>query len=205
MRNSILTFAAALTLLSCNPPEKHACINPLYPGYTLDDLKDCRVPADFKLADINWEDSCLTMNVFAENVYDMEEVAQMQVGDTLIYEGKPMVVEKLDKKEGEISVNNGLEEGGAWLQPHEGGTWRAVQFDDHSIYTKLGKATVDLASDFMITDCGVNPEDSIIYIKTDQKQYLESLPEYRQSFSCLDTKVLIENGKVIAITRVWIP
>jgi hypothetical protein len=205
MKKSILTFASALLLLSCSQAEKHLCISPISAGYTADSLTDCRVAANFTVDDINWSDSQLTMEVYAENVYDQEQVGRMQVGDTLVYEGKPMVVKNIEKTDSTVTINGGLEEGGAWLQPNEGSTWRAVQFDDHSVYTKLGKATVALGSNIVITDCGVNPTDSIIYVTKNPKQYLDGLSDTRRQFNCLDTKVLIEGGKVAAITRIWIP
>ena len=202
--NIAIIFAAALILCSCQT-EAHKCIKTLPAGYSIDSLSDCRVPASFNVEDINWRGNNLAMNVFAENLYDMVEISQMQKGDTLMYDGIPMIVESVVGKDGAIEVNGGIEEGGAWLTPYEGGTYRATQFDDHSVYTSLGKKELMISDDFSIVDCGENPQDSIITITENQKEYLEALPESRQTFSELDTKVLIENGVVTAIQRIWIP
>lgn len=204
---TVLIIAAVL-LCGCVEKEKegtHKVIAPLPAGIEADNLQECTVPASFKIEDFNWRGSNLTMTVYNKDLYDAVEISLMQPGDTLIYEGKPMIVNTMEEVNGYLEINGGLEEGGCWLAGYEGGTYIAKIFDDHATYTELGKAEVMLADDFVIIDCGSNPEDPIDTIRSDQKLYLESLEEGRRDFFALNTVVRIENGMIKEINRRWIP
>ena len=69
----------------------------------------------------------------------------------------------------------------------------------------MGKAELPLADDFIIIDCGENPDDPCDTIRTGQKLYLESLSENNRLFHDLNTRVRIENGIIKEINRKWIP
>lgn len=116
-----------------------------------------------------------------------------------------MVINKIAEEHGGIDINGGLDEGGCCLAGYEGGTYVARNWDDHATYTKLGKAEVALAENFMIIDCGDFPEDPMDTIRTDQKLYIEKLKDYKKEFFQLNTRVTIENGMITEIKRHWIP
>ena len=147
----------------------------------------------------------LTMTVYNQDLYDAVEVSQMQVGDTLIYEGKPMIINSIAEEHGGIDINGGLDEGGCCLAGYEGGTYVARNWDDHATYTKLGKAEVAMADDFILIDCGEFPDDPNDTIRTGQKLYIENLKDGRKDFFQLNTRVTIENGMITEIKRHWIP
>lgn len=180
-------------------------IAPLPSGLDVENLHDCTVAAAFTPDDFNWMGGNLTMTVYNQDLYDAVEVSQMQVGDTLIYEGKPMVINMIAEEHGGIDINGGLDEGGCCLAGNEGGTYVARNWDDHATYTKLGKAEVALAENFMIIDCGDFPEDPLDTIRTEQKLYIEKLKDYKKDFFQLNTRVTIENGMITEINRKWIP
>ena len=129
----------------------------------------------------------------------------MQVGDTLVYDGNPMVVNKITKEHGDIDINGDIEEGGCHLVGNEDGTYVARIWDDHATYTELGKAEVALAKDFKIIDCGEFPEEPSDTIRTGQKLYIENLKNGRKDFFQLNTRVTIKNGMITEIDRHWIP
>lgn len=203
---SLLTLAVAV-LYSCSPaPKSSKCIKPLPAGVSVENLTDCTIPVAFTTDEFDWMGGNLTLMVYNEDLYDVVDVHQMQVGDTLIYRQEPIVITKLEEDgHGTLEVNGGLEEGGCWLAPFEGGTYRGMEWDEHSAYSELGKAQVALAEDFRIIDCGMNPEDPSDTITTGQKLYLENLPDGRKDFYQLNTRVTIENGMITEINRKWIP
>lgn len=202
-----LIIAAAL-LCSCagkETEETHKLIAPLPAGIEADNMQDCTVPVRFALSDFCWRGDNLTVTVYNMDLYDAVEISQMQVGDTLMYEGKPMIVSTMEEKNGCLEINGGLEEGGCWLAGYEGGTYVARGWDDHATYTELGQAQVMLSNDFVIVDCGMNPEEPQDTIRDDQKAYLDNLEEGRRDFHPLNTTVRIENGVLTEINRRWIP
>lgn len=181
-------------------------IAPLPSGIDVDNLQDCTVPAAFSPDDFNWTGKSLKMTVYNEDLYDVVDISQMRTGDTLIYRQKPIVIATLTQStHGMLEVNGGLEEGGCWLVGNEGGTYRGTEWDDHSSYSKLGKAEVKFADSFLIIDCGEFPKDPSDTIRTDQKLYIEKMKKNRPDFFQLNTRVTIENGMITEIRRIWIP
>ena len=199
-----LLFAAVL-ICGCTQEKGPKCIGPLPAGYDLEALTDCMVPAEFSTEDFDWANKTLKLTVFSENIYDAVEMHKMAVGDTVIYDGKKILVQTIDDSGSFFEVNGEDYENGAWFQPADGGTYRATQDDDHSVYTELGSVIVPVAENLVVVDCGIDPMDPQIIIEEGAWLYLDSLDGWRQSFSCLDTEVLIENGVVTKITRHWIP
>lgn len=185
--------------------DDHKLIAPLPSGLDIQDLEDCTVPAAFTSDDFRWMGGNLRMTVYSKDLYDAVEISRMQVGDTLVYTGDPMVIESIEELHGGIAINGDIDNGGCCLAGYEGGTYVTRNWDDHATYTKLGTAEVALADDFVIIDCGEFPTDPADTIRTGQKLYLESLKDSRREFFSLNTLVTIENGMITEINRRWIP
>ena len=208
MKKSILFIAFAAIICGCSHNKQtteHKLITPLPAGIAVDDLKDCTIPAAFTPDNFNWMGGNLTMTVYNQDLYDAVEISQMQVGDTIFYDSKKLVINKIAEEHGGIDINGGLDEGGCCLAGNEGGTYVARNWDDHATYTELGKTEVALADDFAIIDCGIDPKDPIDTIRTGQKLYIENLKDSKKDFFQLNTRVTIENGMITEIKRHWIP
>ncbi len=199
-----VAFAACGTMNGGND----RTIKPLPSGIDINNLRDTTVAASLSDSCFNWNDGKLTFTVYAETLYDSAQVCGMKVGDTLVYEGKAMPVKIVKDEKSVKAVNGGLDEGGAWLQASKTrGVYRAFEFDDHSVYTKLGMVTLPLSPDFTIVNCQDDPNAPSDTIKVGQREYVEGLRKKGQlsGFFNLNTRVCIENGKVVNITRFWIP
>ena len=48
------------------------------------------------------------MTVFNEDLYDMVDVHQLQAGDTLVFQGRTIVVATIDDNDGLLTINGGL-------------------------------------------------------------------------------------------------
>lgn len=204
----LTVIAAAATMLCCctqNQSEEHKVIAPMASGIKVGNMQDCTVPATFSVDSFDWMGGNLTMTVYSQDLYDAVEVSRMQVGDTLIYDSKPMVINTIDNEGDGITINGGLEQGGCWLVGNEGGTYVARVWDDHTTYTELGKAQLPLAEDFVIINCGMNPDDPVDTIRTGQKLYIEKLKADRKDFFLLNTRVTVEKGVITEVNRRWIP
>lgn len=205
MKKIAIILLAAVLLCSCGQNKAKKTVSPLPSGLEIGALSDCTVPAQFTCDDFRWMGGNLTMKVFSEDLYDAVEVSLLEVGDTLVFDGEKIVVETIEDEGGMVTINGGLENGGAWLRAGDGGTYRACQFDDHSLYTELGTAELPLSETFRIIDCGEGPADPCDTIVSGQKLYLETLEGWRREFSPLNTKVLVEDGLITGIVRRWIP
>lgn len=201
-------MAIAAIMSSCNLNRKtseHKLIAPLPAGIAVDELVDCTIPVAFKLEDFDWTRGCLKITVYNKDLYDVVDISQMQVGDTIIYEGEPMAITSILEQHGGIDINGGIDEGGCCLAGNEGGTYVARNWDEHATYTKLGKTEIALAENYIIIDCGEFPDDPADTIHTDQMQYIGNLKNGHEDFFPLNTRITIENGKITEINRRWIP
>ncbi len=205
MKNVLFFVMLLSVLFGCTPTKNFNCVLPLPSGLDVESLTDCTVPARFTVDDFNWMGGNLSLVAYNEDIYDALQLNQMEVGDTVYYDGRKIKVETIENKDGVITVNGGLDQGGCWFQAYEGGTYRAFQFDDHSLYSELGKAVLPLADNFMIIDCGENFDDPSDTVRTNQKLYLEQLKNHKCEFNELNTKVVVEKGVITEIERRWIP
>lgn len=206
----IFTLAAiALVMCACNNSSSdnraNKCVKPLPAGYSADSLTDCTIPAVFTTDDFDWTARTLQLKVYSKDLYDTVDIQQLTQGDTLVFQGRTIIVNQVDKTDdGYITVNGGIEQDGADLVPYEGGTYRGIQPDDHAVYSLLGTAKLPLASDLVMTDCGTEPDDPIDTIRGNVKDYILKL-NIKDNFNELNTQVLIEGGKITQINRHWIP
>lgn len=208
MKKILFAVLIVFTLLSCSQQQEeqvYAVIKPLPSGINVREIKDATVPVSFKVSSFYWPESTLTIDVWSEDLYDAVEVSLMQAGDTLIYKGQDIIVKTIENENGILTINGGIEEGGAYLKAYEGGTYRGLQLDDHSTYTHLGSTILPLAYDFRIIDCGEDFTDKYDTITMGQKLYMDSIQNVRGDFNYLNTKVMVVNGNIVEITRKWIP
>ena len=210
MKHYGLSLIASLLLMSgCTNTSKtpaHFCATPINNRLSLDSLPDGDVAASFTADDINWRGGNLTMTVYCAYQYNAADIARLQVGDTIVYEGdKPLPVDSIERRDKYVIINGGIKAGGAELTPINGNTYRATSMDDHSVYKELGKCNVVLAQDFTFIDCRTEPTDPNDTIRSAQKPYFEKLKDYRRQFSPLDTRVTIKHGIVTEIHRHWTP
>ncbi len=205
MKNLLIVLVAAMLLWSCSGDADHKAVKPLPVGYSTEKLADCTVPAMFTSDDLDSSTATLTMTVFSEDLYDAVAIQKMRKGDTLVFQGRSIVVDSIENDHGLLTINGGIEQDGACLQPDEGGTYRGLLLDDHSVYTQLGKVTLPVAAGLVVVDCGEEPDTPSDTISTDAQRYLAQAEGWRRDFSELNTTVLIENGTITRITRRWIP
>lgn len=207
MKALSFSLIAALAILtwSCTTETKHKRIATLPVHIDVQHLGDCTLPVSFTPDDFNWPERSLSMTVYSPDTYDATEIAALQVGDTLVYEAQPMIVQTIAEANGAIDINGGLDEGGCTLAAGSDGTYVTRSWDLHTTYSKVGKAHATLAKDFIIVDCGMNPDDPNDTIRTDQQRYIESMKDERPDFFVLNTRVTIVGGQITEIRRIWIP
>lgn len=196
---------AGIMVCACSQKVKHQSIKPIPSNVNMENIVDAKLPADFSVSDFDWNNKKLHLTLFYENIYDGKMIDAVQPDDTLFWAEDTIIVKGDAIDNDFVTINNGIEEGGAYLQRRADGNYRGVLLDDHSIYSKIGDVTLKLADNFVLIDCGDNPEDPYDTIRTAQKQYLDGVKEYKKEFCNLNTIVTIKNGTVTAITRRWIP
>ena len=201
----LATLCVAL-LCACNGPVSPKKVCPIPEKIDLSNIGDATLSASFSIHDINWTGGTLKLTLYSKDIYRAEDINALQKGDTLVLGGDEIIITSLKREDNALLVNGGLDaEDGADLEPMEDGTWRSYRIDDYFSFEEIGKVELPFDEDFIITDCGEEPNDPVITVTTGQKAYIDALPDYKKDFSELDTEVQIKDGRVVAIHRIWTP
>ncbi len=187
------------------PSLHNSYIEPRSNGYDSSSPADGSVIASFNIKDFDLENNTLTFTAYEEELYDGGEISLMQIGDTLKMDGKEIVVESIQDKDGDLIVNGGFEEGGAELTSAPNGMYKAHYFDDYATYAELGKSTLPFDDELMITDSYKDASAPVEATLENLDKYLNGLTGASDSFNYTSTTIEIAGGKIRSITRIWTP
>ena len=178
-------------------------VEPLPETLDVNALTDATVAASFGAEDISEKDGKteITLTVYDYDVYDMVDVAQLAVGDTIVVDGKDMVVTSREDKDGVVTINGGLEQGGVDLTSDDSGVYYAVGMDDAKSYHELGKITVPVAEGFVLTDNADPEHPDETYAAADLAELAASEP----GFTANNTLATIEHGELTVLARSYTP
>ena len=178
-------------------------IEPLPESLDLNALTDATVAASFGAEDISEKDGKteIALTVYDYDVYDMVDISQLAVGDTIVVDGKDMVVASREDKDGFVTINGGLEQGGVDLTSDDSGVYYAVGMDDAKSYHELGKITVPVAEGFVLTDNSDLEHPDETYAASDLAKLAASEP----GFTANNTLATIEHGELTVLARSYTP
>ncbi len=146
--------------------------------------------------------------VYAKELFDVVDVHTLNPGDTVTIGGDMVVtVDTVEEKDGEIIINGGDEgDGGCILSPGEGGTYFYRGFNDHPSFSYIGKVTVEIADDVVLTDTS-NIEDGckevVVTGAKDVADYLAKSVYAR--LTPASGSIRTENKKVVEIKTWYTP
>ena len=185
------------------PAQEARRVEPMAESLDLNALTDATVAASFGTEDIPETNGKteITLTVYDYDVYDMVDIAQLTVGDTIVVDGEDMVVTSREDKDGFITINGGIEQGGVDLTSDDSGVYYAVGVDDAKSYHELGKLTVPVADGFVLTD-NADPEHPD---ETYAAESLVKLAEDGIGFTANNTQATIEHGELTALARSYTP
>ena len=178
-------------------------VEPLPETLDVNALTDATVAASFSAEDISEKDGTtqITLTVYDYDVYDMVDVAQLAVGDTIVVDGKDMVVTSREDKDGFVTINGGLEQGGVDLTSDDSGVYYAAGLDDAKSYHELGRITVPVAEGFVLTDNADPEHPDETYAASDLAKLAASEP----GFTANNTLATIEHGELTVLARSYTP
>lgn len=178
-------------------------VEPLPESLDVNALTDATVAASFGAADISEKDGKteITLTVYDYDVYDMVDVAQLAVGDTIVVDGKDMAVTSREDENGFVTINGGLEQGGVDLTSNDSGVYYAVGLDDAKSYHELGKIAVPVVDGFVLTDNSDLEHPDETYAASDLAKLAASEP----GFTANNTLATIEHGELTVLARSYTP
>ena len=183
------------------PAPEGAKIFPLPTTIDMNALDNCTMAVSFEKGDAYVDDNGamqLDVTVYAYDLYDMVDIANLKVGDTIFIRNNEVAVESLETlQSGLIFINGGMENGGYDLWNDESGVYFEHGFNDAKAYYPLGQATLKVSPDFEFADSSDTDKGEVIYYPG----YLLAEDVISFSFTPDNTTIVVEDGMVMAMTR----
>ena len=172
-------------------------------------LADGEYPVAFDRGDILSGATGIYMNavhIFSMDIYDIVDVNTLTAGDTLVVSGEAIPVTSVERRDGDVLVNGGLDgENGVVLGPidEDSNGYRVWLESDLPTYTELCVTTLVLADNAVFNDSWNIEADPV---KADYDGIVSAIAESENDyFNQYNTTIRLEDGKVVEINRVYVP
>ena len=181
-------------------------IMPLPTTIDMNALDNCTLAVSFEEGDAYVDDTGamqLDVTVYTYDLYDMVDIANLKEGDIIVVQGNEVVVESLETLEsGLVFINGGMENGGYDLWHNDSGVYFEHGYNDVKSYYALGEATIRVSADFEFVDNSDLDKGEVTYYPGD---FLTSDAGIVYSFTPNNTSIVVEDGQIIQMTRIYTP
>lgn len=179
---------------------------PLPGTVDLSHLDNCTVAVSLAQGDAYLDDTGMMqmqVTVYDYECFDMVDIAQLAVGDVIVLHGQAVTISQLERSEtGSILINGGLDLGGHELVSREDTVYSETNYNDRKFFLEVGNVSIPVSPDFVFTDTSNLDVGAVLFYPGD---FLIDDPGITYPFTPYNTTITIENGKVIAMERVYIP
>ena len=150
--------------------------------------------------------------VYDYDRYAAAEIEALSEGDTIAthLDGTEnttvLTVERIERKDGYVTINGGMEEGGIDLCK-EDDHYRTLTWDDYPAYYEVGVVKqLVMADDIELSDGAADFEADPVIVKGDRAVCdAMSSEEDVYGWNAGNTTVTIQNGEMTHIDRIWVP
>lgn len=171
----------------------------------MDDLNNVTVAVSLEEKDV-WvnEAGILQMNVtvYDYDLYDMVDMSMLQAGDTIQILGEEVLVTTVDHGDGVISINGGLDAGGYEFVTEGNTVYYERGYSDVKSYYELGSVTLPVAESFVFTDASDLDHEPV---HVSAAGFIDAAEDVNYHFVPHNTKIVIENGSIAAMERIYMP
>ena len=181
-------------------------IVPLPTTIDMNALDNCTLAVSFEEGDAYVDDTGamqLDVTVYTYDLYDMVDISNLKEGDIIVVQGNEVVVETLETlQSGLVFINGGMENGGYDLWHGDSGVYFEHGYNDVKSYYSLGEATIRVSADFKFVDSSDLDKGEVTYYPGD---FLTSDAGIVYSFTPNNTSIVVEDGQIIQMTRIFTP
>ena len=182
-----------------------AVIRPL-PDTTMEAIDNAIVPISMGQGDFYQDESgniFLHFQVYSYDQFDMVDISCLKAGDTILLSGEEIPVNTVECNDyGTVLINGGLDEGGIDLATDDSGIYYAQGYSDMKSWNLLGEAEYPVSEDFVFTDSANLDLGAVDFSAQD---LLEDVPAEVFGFYPQNTTVRIEDGRIVAMERIYTP
>ena len=182
--------------------QESGVIMPLPATVDVNNLSDCMVAVSFEKEDIVADEAVqLKVKVWTYDLYDMVDISMLEEGSVIQIRGEDVQVESVEVTDLGVVINGGLDNGGYELRTDENSVYYEIGYSDVLSYYEVGEATLPVAEDFVFIDSSDLDKGEVSYTMDD----LQNNEEIYFDFNANNTKVVIEEGEIIVMERVYTP
>lgn len=211
----ILALALCLSLFAgCNTQtenneENENNTNVIYPlpeTLDLNNLDNCTVAVSLEEGGAKVSDSgkmVMDVTVYSYELYDMVDIASLMENDVIVRHNEEIKIAEIERlNTGLVRINGGEENGGFDLISNDNTVYYETGMNDIKSYYELGKVTLPVSDEFEYIDSSDLDAEEKIYYPGD---FLADDEEIEYNFSPNNTSIVIENGNVVKMNKVYMP
>ena len=208
----ILTLILSVGLIAgCNSQtgkeENNAkVINPLPETLDVNALDNCTVAVSLEKGNAYVDDSgkmVMDVTVYSYELYDMVDVSTLEENDVIVRKDEEVTITELERLDsGLVRINGGEENGGFDLVSNDSTVYYETGMNDIKAYYEIGMVTLPVSDEFEYIDESVLDSEAKTYYPGD---FLTDDAEIEYNFTPNNTSIVIENGTIIKMNKVYMP
>ena len=181
-------------------------INPLPETLNVNALDNCTVAVSLEKGDAYVDDNgkmVMNLTVYSYELYDMVDISTLEENDVIVRQNKEVKITGLERLDsGLVRINGGEENGGFDLVSNDNTVYYESGMNDIKAYYELGKITLPVSVDFRYIDESEPEKEAKTYYPGD---FLTDYAGLEYNFTPNNTTVVIEDGVIIAMNKVYMP
>ena len=181
-------------------------ISPLPETLDINSLDNCTVAVSLEKGDARFSDNgkmIMNVTVYSYELYDMVDIASLEENDVILRKNEEITVTEVERLEsGLVRINGGEENGGFDLVSNDSTVYYEMGMNDIKAYYELGKVTLPVSDEFEYIDKSDLDTEAKIYYPGD---FLTDDVDIEYNFSPNNTNIVIENGTIIKMSKVYMP
>ena len=179
-------------------------IMPLPATVDVNNLSDCMIAVSLSDKEaISEEDGKvqMTVKVWIYDLYDMVDISMLEEGSVIQINKEDVEVTSVEEGKNSIIINGGLDNDGYELRTDEGTVYFEIGYSDVLSYYEVGEATLPVSDEFVFIDSSDLDKGEVSYSIED----LQNNDEIYFDFNANNTKIVIEEGEITVMERVYTP
>ena len=181
-------------------------IKPLPETLDVNALDNCTVAVSLEKGNAYVDDSgkmVMDVTVYSYELYDMVDVSTLEENDVIVRKDEEVTITEVERTDsGLVRINGGEENGGFDLVSNDNTVYYETGMNDIKAYYELGKATLPVSVDFEYIDESVLDSEAKTYYPGD---FLTDDADIEYNFSPNNTSIVIENGTIVKMNKVYMP
>lgn len=180
-------------------------VEPLPNTVTEDTVKNGTFAASFDPAQIKYEGDVYYIDVTAYyyELFDMVDMSRLKAGDTIVIDGKDVLIDSITHDGSWYVINDGLDMGGYELATNDDTVYYEIGYDDILTYHKAAELTMPVGDSCLIHDDSVPGEQEKLLGIEDILNNAADYNEY--SFIPNNTEITADNGIITKMRISYMP